>query len=230
MVVDFHNNFIFQHIFKTGGTTIKNALYNSRHPDQDILNKWSEDKTYKAYDNSLCFEFGNEHITFDQFNVIWPKIDFKNYYKFCFIRHTYDWIVAGYKHCCDVSYFSNYPDDIKMSKANEFTFEFYVKNWLMPDNTQLDFMTFNGKMHMDFVGRFEDLQNDYNKVCTTVGIPRKDLSKLNSSEGRNYILPSMEQKAKQHYSLWFTDELLEMVNQKYKQEIDYFNFKFEDKR
>lgn len=231
MVIDFHQGYLFQHIFKTAGTTIKRTLQSYRYPDHVVLEKWCKDKTYKAFDNALPLEFGNEHISFDQFNALWPYMEYTKYYKFCFVRQTYDWIVAGYKHCCDISYFKNYPEgEIRDQHVRDFTFEFYVKNWVIPDLTQLDFMKFEGKVIIDKIGSFERLQDDFNEITDTIGFSRKQLSKYNSSEGRNYAVKDTELKANQHYSLWFTDELLDLVNKRFKEELDYFNFKFEDKR
>ena len=231
MVFDFHKNYIFQHIFKTAGTTIKQTLHSYRIPDQKILSMWSEDRSYRAYNNALPYEFGNEHISFDQFHVIWPYLDFNKFYKFCFVRHTYDWIVAGYKHCCDVSYFKNFPEGpVRDEQIQRFTFDFYVKNWVITDLTQLDFMKFQGKVIVDKIGRFENLQEDFNQIVDTIGLPRKQLDKHNSSERRNYAVKDTELKANQHYSLWFNDELLHLVNERFKEEIEYFDFKFVDKR
>lgn len=230
MVFDFHNKFIFQHIFKNGGTSVTNALQTYRIPDQEILSTWVNKKDHVSQGNVLALEFGNHHIVFDQFHAIWPKFNFDEYFKFCFVRNTYDWIISGYKYCCGINYFKNYPEDIRIQKAKEFTLEFYIKNWILPDYSQWDFMTFRGNLIMDYIGRFENLQEDFNKITDIIGLPRKTLNRLNPGDQVQFVLPEIAAKANQHYSLWYNDELIELVTKYAKKEIDYFNFKFEDKR
>ena len=91
-------------------------------------------------------------------------------------------------------------------------------------------MTFKGEMIMNFVGRFEHLQEDYNKLTDILELPRRQLLNLNPGNKIKYVSPEVTEKANQHYSLWYTDELLEKVTKYAKKEIDYFNFKFDDKR
>lgn len=230
MWFDFYNKTIFQHLFKTGGHSIYNAFSEYRQVDQHMLVNWCSDKSYIAPYNILPMDVGNSHITFDQFHVIYPKINFNEYYKFAFIRNTYDALVAGYKYSMQQSYYANLPEELRVPSAKAYTFEQHVKSAWGYDHTQWDFLTFKGEFIMDFVGRFENLQEDFNKVCTHIGLPIHTLPKLNVSDTHSYMLPEITEKAKQHYSLWYTDEIIEFVTKKAKAEIDYFGFKFEDKR
>lgn len=232
MWFDFHNKVVYQHLFKTGGHSIYMTLASYRHADQWVLDQWVNDKeNFKLQYNVLDNDIGNHHISFDEFSVIWPKIKWDEYWKFAFVRNTYDCLVAAYKHHMQVSYFSHLPDmESKISTAKNFTFHHYVTNCWGADYTQWDYITYKGKLNLDFIGRFENLQEDFNKVLDHIGLPRKQLQRLHTSENREYMLPETAAIANQHYSLWYTDELLDFVNKKAKQEIEYFDFKFIDKR
>ena len=230
MYFDFHNKIIFQHLFKTGGHSIYEALASMRQVDQEILNKWNQDNTYRSQGNALGFDIGNHHITFDQFHVIWPKINYQEYTKFCFIRNTYECIVAGYKHCQQASYYSNYPEHMREQFSRNYTFEKHVRDIWGAEFTQWEYMCFQGRFIMDFVGRFDHLQEDFDRFCAENGLPARVLNKHNTAEGRKYIIPEMVERQNQHYSLWYTDELLEYVNRRAKPEIEQFGFKFDDRR
>lgn len=231
MWFDFHNKVIFQHLFKTGGHSIYEAMYSLRQQDTAILNKWAQDKNHVSKGNVLGMDVGNHHNSFDQFHAVWPKINLDEYFKFCFIRNTFEVLVAGYKHQQQAASYANMPTEEDRLKAGyAYTFHHHVTKVWSYDDMQWDFMSFKGKMIMDFVGRFSHLQEDFNKVCDIIDIPRVTLNKRNSSEDRKYVIPELEAIANQHYSLWYTDELIDFVKKRAKAEIDYFGFEFEDKR
>jgi hypothetical protein len=66
---------------------------------------------------------------------------------------------------------------------------------------------------IDFIGRFENLQEDFNKIANRIGI--------NYSE-----LPHLLKRNNAHYTSAYDDKTRSLVNEIYKDEIDYFNFKF----
>jgi len=72
----------------------------------------------------------------------------------------------------------------------------------------------NGKL--DFYIRFERLEEDFAKACKLIGLPETKLPHL-----LNF------RKAPEHYSTYYTPELIELVREHYKELIEYFDYKFE---
>ena len=70
------------------------------------------------------------------------------------------------------------------------------------------------KLIPDFIGRFESLQKDFEKVCEIIEIPKRDLPKTNTSKHR-------------HYSTYYNKETKKMVAEAYKQDIELFGYGFE---
>ena len=70
-----------------------------------------------------------------------------------------------------------------------------------------------GNVPLDFIGRFENLQQDFNKVCDRLQIEDSQLPKLLV---RQYG----------HYTEKYTDKTKDLVYRLYRTEIDYFNFEF----
>ena len=98
---------------------------------------------------------------------------------------------------------------------SNFTYEQFLQEKIDHSTfSQLYFLTDStGKVPMDFVGHFENLQEDFNTVCAHLGIDDPTLPKLLV---RNYG----------HYTDGYTPKTKDLVYQLYKDEITYFGFEY----
>lgn len=71
----------------------------------------------------------------------------------------------------------------------------------------------NGIRFADFIGRFENLDTDFKECCKLAKINHIELKKLRVTPHK-------------HYSKYYNDKLKNMVSEKYKLDIDMFNYKF----
>jgi len=93
------------------------------------------------------------------------------------------------------------------------------------ETLQYSYISVGGKVVVDFVGRFENLQEDFDKVCDKIGIPRKKLPHKNSSKYLKNAEGIWELERK-HYTEYYDDETKDIVSERYAKDIEYFGYKF----
>jgi hypothetical protein len=80
-------------------------------------------------------------------------------------------------------------------------------------NNQVDWLFGkNGKLFCDFIGRYENLQKDFNKVIAYLGLPVIKLPHLNSQN--------------LDYTEYYSNELIDIVAEIYKKDIEMFKYDF----
>lgn len=211
---------IFIHIPKCAGTSIEHAF------GVDVKNYNAEGNEYLfGWDdiNKLWVQHATPQQLFD-LNYISEDI-WRTYYKFIVFRNSWD------------RAYSDYLWMDKLMKVRDTFFKFLNKEGtyrkILTDNSSKEyagshlelqksyFFLNNKKIFYDTVIDFENLQDGLNKVI-------RDLN-LNDNFFSIHLNRSIKKKGS-HYSKFYNYRRKRLVLQKYKEDIDFFNFKFEDKK
>ena len=164
--------------------------------------------------------------------------EYASYFKFSFVRNPWDRIVSHYK-------YRWYPVTIDFKT---YLFKHLPEpGWsatyrhIIP---QYDFVyDESGRLLVDFVGRFESLQADFDTVCSRIGIPPTPLPRVNRSleagrprsfrELRRRVRRAIWSRERQHtfphYTEYYDDESREYVGHLYRKDVQAFNYAFGDR-
>lgn len=191
-IISDKHKFVFIHVPKTAGTSIANNIL-------------SNSKRKKG--------FTIKHLNKEE----------HDYFKFAFIRNPWDWLVSLYFYS-NSTYSLKKPKKLifyKFDSCEEFL-EGFDKSKLMNITKQL-FLQYwwlqdkNGDVKLDYIGRFENLQNDFDYVCNKIGISSIKLQHLNKSNHK-------------HYSYYYNDKTIDKIAKIYKKDIELGNYKFEKEK
>jgi len=130
---------------------------------------------------------------------------FEDYYVFCFERNPWAKVVSRYL------FYRKFDGSFSLS------FREFVKSDLIYDalNFPLYIDLTGGKVIVDFVGYYENLEEDFAKAMRKVGLPEELDVKINTS-----------QEAEIGYRRFYDKELRERVGDVYRFEIELHGFEF----
>jgi hypothetical protein len=187
MLLSRRYQFLFVHIAKTGGTSVRNALQRYRWRDPYYLPQWIASKMSGITGHSLGIKLPR-HCKAITAQEMLPQEVFEGLFKFAFVRNPWDLQVSSYHHIkrerphlleSDESFASFLQRKLDTDRP----WQYHIDTSITPQSHYLIDLT--GKQIVDFVGRYESLQSDFDTCCDRIGIPRQSLPHQRRAEGRS---------------------------------------------
>lgn len=164
MLISYNKKFIYYHLYKVAGTSIRSALRPYCGKKQIMLQNYN----YAAGIIGLpkvkrpLYEFHPRLIDVKRFlgNEIYDS-----FYKFSFVRDPLDWQKSLYFFTLKNA--RHHQHNLVRNK----TFEEYMR-WRIDNDFKLqsDYLFENDVCLVDKIGKFENLSNDMSDICRTIGV------------------------------------------------------------
>lgn len=205
MPISYEHNCIFVHIPKCAGTSIEFAL--GMHGGQDSIGK----KTCENIPKNEKTLFGANLQHLSSLEIQKRIQNYDDFFKFAFVRNPWDRAVS-----LSLFHTAEKQLDKDMSKKRfQRILTGRMKNSPGWFSNQVDYITNrDGDIIVDFIGRFENLEQDFKKIAEKIRVD-KTLEKRMKLNRRKY-------------EDYYNDETKEIIAEKYSDDIDYFGYKFGD--
>lgn len=144
------------------------------------------------------------------------KGKWNDYFTFSFIRNPWDKMVS--------QYFYNgqcYTKD----------FNKYISRWYYGKKFVTSYSCIHSDyfdLNLDFIGRFENFQKDFDFVCKKIGrpatiLPHENSVPITSGPNGEKVFPKPKEI---HYSKLYNQDSIDMVAEKFSKDIKLFNYEF----
>jgi len=182
--------FVFHHVPKTGGTSITSVL------------------------SKYCREYEGE---LPQHTPVRECIDApEGYFSFAFIRNPFDSVVSAWG-----NYLQSGPFTLSTNYKKAETFEEFVERDICGGisivsewPTQFSYLSDGSKILVDYIGRFENLTEEFYRIMGIIGTPLSILPKKNSG--------TLMGNYRNYYSL----QSEKLVENYFEEDLNYFQYEF----
>jgi hypothetical protein len=194
------NQCIFVHIPKTAGVSICRSLFGN---------------------------LAGGHTTIHTYQMIFDKNEFDNYFKFTFVRNPWDRLVSAYNFLKSGGMSTADNRWIEKNLFNFHDFDNFVLRGIKRKNIK-KYLHFrpqheyvceprNKRPRVNFIGFYENIQNDFNYVKQKLGISTS-LIKANV----------IQSNGKGDYKEYYTPATKKIVSDVYKKDIEIFGYDFDN--
>ncbi len=210
---------LFVHIAKTGGTSIRAALGRLHWTDPYAIPIHLVNGLTRVLKYKTGAKFPRHAKAIAAYECIgepfWSQL-----FKFTFVRNPWDLQVSSWHHLKRVptaptDQFPTFAHFLRHKFDDSHPFQYYFEiSAQLQSHYILDHA---GRILVDFVGRYERLQADFEEACRRGGIPQIRLPHKRHSTER-----------KKDYRTYYDDVTAELVARHYAQDIDLFGYSFDD--
>ena len=209
MLISHEHRFLFVHIYKNAGTSITRALL----PYATNMRLYQIDSQLRRFGASLPFYTNPRpydwHITASELVTKMGWINYKAYFSFAVVRNPWDWQVSLYSYTLQAPHHHQHA-----LVRNLGSFPEYIR-WRCSQEVryQRDFIySKDGELLVNFVGRFEHLEADFQTLCSCIGISAQ--------------LPRRNASNRTQYRDYYDDASAELVRQAFEPDIGLFGYDF----
>ena len=182
-----------------------------------------------------CPEPKFHHMGLCDFSNYFPEINIDEYFKFAFVRNPWDRFVSLYHNFCgersakneDMSYSGKEKKNKTLFWSSDGFEDFCIRCEREPWDggqmiidephfkPQFNFVSINNKIEMDFIGRYENINEDWQELCRHLNI-----------EGCSLNAHILSSKRSKDYRQYYNKQTRECIERMYAKDIESFQYEF----
>jgi len=219
MLLSYRYQFLFVHIAKTGGTSIRRALrpYRWGWPYTPALAICSLFSQMTRPRHVLGVKFPR-HAKAIAAQEMLPREFYDSLFKFTVVRNPWDLQVSSYHHLCRehpgiVQGLPDFASFLRHKLDSERGYHFLLD--ISQERQWRYICDIDGHRIVDYVGHYESLRQDYQHICEHIGVNAPPLPHERRSDARS------------DYRNYYDDETAELVAEHYADDIYRFGYRFD---
>ncbi|WP_223788457.1 sulfotransferase family 2 domain-containing protein [Marinicella meishanensis] len=208
MLISDSHRFVFVHIRKAAGTSLRqilapHALPKKRHWWYKLLSR----NGWPVHYHNYAFR---KHAVLAEAEASMPADLFQTYFKFAIVRNPWERLVSEFE------YIKTKPKHSRHKKLSNMTFAEYIEyQSRRPAAHQVKALQLkNGQLGCDFVGKLETLPQSLSVVAAKTGL---DFS----------ALPHVNQVQRRDYRSYYQDDMAARVGELWQADVEAFQYTFE---
>lgn len=217
MLLSIKYNFLFVHIAKTGGTSVRAALAPLRWRDPFYIPQFIASRLSHATGHRIASKLPR-HARIIAAKEMLPMEFFDKLFKFVFVRNPWDLQVSSWHHLRRerphlVEHIPDFKDFIRWKLDPDRPYQYHIDTSI---ELQTDYlMDLDGTILVDFIGKYEDLLEDYEEACRRIGIKPPPLPHKRKAVDRT------------QYKKYYDDKTAQLLAEYFKTDIETFGYSYD---
>ena len=218
MLLSIKYNFLFVHIAKTGGTSVRAALQPLRWRDPWYYAQFICSRLSHASGHRIGSKFPR-HARIIAAQEMLPEEFFRALFKFAMVLNPWDLQVSSYHHIRRerphlIDHLEDFEQFIRWKLDPERPYQYHIDTSIQ---SQLDYLVDRSEnLLVDYIGRYENLHDDFQHVCEVLDIKPTRLPHKREARDR-----------KKDYRSYYSDELASLVENYFARDISALGYRFD---
>jgi hypothetical protein len=218
MLLSLKYNFLFVHIAKTGGTSVRDSLWRYKWTDPYRIPQFLCSKLSALTGHKIGAKFPRHAKAIAAMEML-PRDVFQRLFKFAFVRNPWDLQVSSWHHIRRerpqlVQHIADFESFLRWKLDPARPPQYHAD---MSIELQSDYVIdLRGNLIVDFIGRYEHLLEDFDEACRRIGIKRPDLPHSRKGDRQK------------DYRRYYSDAAAELVANHYRPDIERFGYQYDD--
>lgn len=218
MLLCIKHKFLFIHIAKTGGTSIRTTLNRLRWRDPYFVPQFIASRISHLTGHRLGCKFPRHAKIIAAYEML-PREFFQGLFKFAFVRNPWDLQVSSFHHIRRerphlLAGHTDFKDFLSYKLDPQRPYQFHLDTSI---SLQSDYLVgLHGEILVDFIGRYETIQQDFAAVCHQLQLPPMPLASRRRAIDRE-----------KDYRKYYDTASAELVAEHFKPDIEMFGYSFD---